>query len=166
MKRVNELRMDHTLIQILLMFVMYVVNNFAWMHTRRWASPLPMLCALVIQILLTLAWTVLADAKYFEINKPKKTIVVYRNKRDLKRLDCISNFPRLYDVVKYIENPEDNYKKLYAQLEGAEAVFVAGVKADLRNSILKYCAQNDVKGYFIPHIGDLLMSGAEHVQQF
>ena len=166
MKRIGELRLVHTMIQFILMFAMYFVNNLAWLHTRVWIGPLPMITALIIQVLLTFTWTALAEQEYFKIYKPKKTIVIYRNKRDLRRLNCIANFTRQYEVIKYIENPEDDYKLLYSQIEGAEAIFTAGVKADLRNSVAKYCAENGVEGYFIPHIGDLLISGANHVQQF
>ena len=34
------------------------------------------------------------------------------------------------------------------------------------NALCKYCAEENVRGFFLPHIGDVIMSGAEHIKSF
>ena len=51
-------------------------------------------------------------------------------------------------------------------MEDYEAVFVSGVSATLRNGIVKYCVEKNKACYFVPHTGDVIISGAEHIRSF
>ena len=59
-----------------------------------------------------------------------------------------------------------SFKDIKSELEGFEAVFVAGVSSRCRNGILKYCIEKEIPGFFLPHIRDVLMRGAIHIQTF
>lgn len=43
---------------------------------------------------------------------------------------------------------------------------VSGIEATLRNGIVKACIDKDIDCYFIPHTGDVIISGAKHIQSF
>lgn len=47
-----------------------------------------------------------------------------------------------------------------------ETVFVSGVNATLRNGIVKYCVETGKDCYFVPHTGDVIISGAAHMRSF
>ena len=51
-------------------------------------------------------------------------------------------------------------------MEDYDAVFVSGVSATLRNGIVKYCVEKNKACYFVPHTGDVIISGAEHIRSF
>lgn len=51
-------------------------------------------------------------------------------------------------------------------MEEYEAVFVSGVNATLRNGIVKYCVDKGKACYFVPHTGDVITAGAEHIRSF
>ena len=36
----------------------------------------------------------------------------------------------------------------------------------MRNGIAKYCIEKNVRGYFAPHVGDIIMQGAHHISSF
>jgi hypothetical protein len=57
-------------------------------------------------------------------------------------------------------------QKLMRIMEDYEAVFVSGVSATLRNGIVKYCVEKNKACYFVPHTGDVIISGAEHILSF
>ena len=57
-------------------------------------------------------------------------------------------------------------RRLMRIMENYEAVFVSGVSATLRNGIVKYCVEKDKACYFVPHTGDVIISGAEHIRSF
>jgi lipopolysaccharide/colanic/teichoic acid biosynthesis glycosyltransferase len=40
------------------------------------------------------------------------------------------------------------------------------VSATLRNGIVKYCVEKNKACYFVPHTGDVIISGAEHIRSF
>ena len=126
----------------------------------------PMVALFVVQMIFGALWSLTANRLYFSMYKPKKTAIVYRRDSDLRKLQEIKYFDNKFEVGKYIKNPEDDIHALIRELEGFEAVFVAGVHATLRNGIAKYCVTEGVQGYFVPHVGDIILSGAKHMQMF
>lgn len=78
----------------------------------------------------------------------------------------IRHLEKKFKIEKLIENPNNDYKELERELEGYEAILVAGVNASLRNGIAKYCIENNVRGYFAPHVGDIITQGSKHILSF
>lgn len=64
------------------------------------------------------------------------------------------------------ETGVDGIQRLMRVMEEYEAVFVSGVNATLRNGIVKYCVDKGKACYFVPHTGDVITSGAEHIRSF
>jgi len=67
--------------------------------------------------------------------------------------------------MKYVKSP-DNYEDLIREVEGYSAIFVVGIPATLRNGLVKYCVEMGVKAYIHPHVGDLIMAGAQSLPMF
>lgn len=140
----------------------YCLVLAAW---NKYYSPLCFILLIIIHIIWNAVWAICAKKLFYHTNRPMRTAVIYRNQRDLSRLGEISKFPQRYVVEKYIENPED-INTIIEQAAGYEAIFVAGVDASLRNGIAKFCVEEDIRGFFLPHIGDIIMSGSQHAQAF
>ena len=70
-----------------------------------------------------------------------------------------------FRIEKYIKAPTDIHEVI-SQIQGYPVVFVTGVNATLRNGIVKYCIAENVQAYVKPHVGDVIMTGAEHMQMF
>ena len=140
-------------------------------------------CA-AVQAFFSIGWTISANRLYFSLHKPKHTVVIYRDENDLRKLEEIRFFAERWSVERTIQWDEENvhdlpyaketpsarsYKdiqKLIQIMEGYEAVFVSGVSATLRNGIVKYCVEKNKACYFVPHTGDVIISGAEHIRSF
>lgn len=129
-------------------------------------NPLFLIALCLAQCVWDMIWSKGAKMVYRRIHKRKKTVVIYRNEEDLKRVAEIRHLKDKFKIEKYLDDPEDDFKTLEAQLEGYEAVIVAGVNASLRNGIAKYCIEKGIFGYFAPHVGDIIMQGAEHLSSF
>ena len=129
-------------------------------------NPLILLALCAAQAMWNLAWSKTAKLVYHKIYKQRRAVVIYRNKADLDRIAEIRHLERKFKIEKLIENPKNNFKQLEKELEGYDAVLVAGVNASLRNGIAKYCIENKVRGYFAPHVGDIIMQGAKHLRSF
>lgn len=162
----TDIFVSHVLIIAIMTVGMYLLVSLAWYRYIAFSNVLYALAAAVLQVLITLAFVFFADKTYFKLNKPKKTVVIYRNQRDLNRLKFIERFDKHYKVIKTIENPDNDIDALDKQLSGAEAVFVVGIDAELRNGIAKYCVDKKLDAYFVPHLGDIIMAGAVHQTQF
>ena len=162
MYSVGHLLYSQTLSKFLSMALAYVVVA---LRLWRWINPLMLIVLMFVYIAMDLIFIYLADKLYFKMIKPKKTVVVYRNKADLRKLDEINNYPKRFKICKYVESPED-YESLVDEIKGFSAVFVVGIPATLRNGLVKYCVENGVKAYIHPHVGDLIMAGAQPMQMF
>ncbi|MDE5859574.1 MAG: sugar transferase, partial [Oscillospiraceae bacterium] len=77
----------------------------------------------------------------------------------------ISSLSNKFEVINHIENPKEIHS-LIEEIGECEAVFIAGIEATLRNGIIKYCVEKNIPAYIEPKIGDILMSGAKHMQMF
>ena len=127
-----------------------------------------LLPVLGLQILFDCAWSFVANSLYLRLNLPKRTIFIYRSEADKARFGSIAGKPvgKIYKIEKELQYRGLGFQEIKHELTGFEAVFVAGVSSRCRNGILKYCAEQNIPGFFLPHVGDVLMRGAMHIQSF
>lgn len=162
--RIRTLAFSQFLSQMFSVAIMWFLVIVAW---RQYKSPVIFTGLLVAQGLLDIIWSYSATWIYFKLYKPKRTILIYRNPLDKHRFGSISGKPteRLYKIVKEIKY-DGNFKGIREQLIGYDAIFVAGVNSRCRNGILKFCKEQNIPGFFLPHVGDVIMQGAKHIQSF
>lgn len=161
-RKVYELVYSMTLSSVITSGIMYVVQS-AFLH---WIPNLLYLAALfAVEFLWNIIWVYYANRIYCKLYKAKKTVVIYRSEKDLQKLSGISFFLDKFDVVKYIEAPDDIHA-IIAEIGQCEAVFTAGIDATLRNGIVKYCVEKNITAYIEPKTGDIIMAGAKHMQMF
>lgn len=159
--RIRMLVYSQTLADIVAAGIVYFVMM---LERSRLLSPLPLLGLLAVQFLWNCAWSWLANALYFHLYQPKRTIIVYNTQADLHHLEEVDQHTRKFSIEKRV--PASEVKDLERALNGFEAVFVTGVEEALRNRIEKYCVEHDVRCYIMPHVGDVLMMGARHMELF
>ena len=163
--RIRILAFSEFLAQMFSICILYVAVSLAWNHIK---NPLYLIAALGAQLFLDIIWAYFANLKYFKIYPPKKTILIYQNAIDKKRFGTISGKPseRLYKIVEEYQYKGRHFSDIKHKLDGYEAVFVAGVDSRCRNGIAKYCKEENIPGFFLPHVGDVIMQEAMHIQSF
>ena len=163
--RIRNLIFSQFITQLFAIIIVYLVVSISWAKAL---NPLIFVLMLVIQLFLDFVCSYFGNWYYFRKNPTKKTILIYRNEIDRKRFGIIKGKPseRLYDIVEEFRYEGDSFMEIREKLEGYDAIFVAGVNSRCRNGILKYCHENRIPGFFLPHIGDVLMQGAMHIQSF
>lgn len=178
--RTGELVYSQMLASLMSMGLSYLI---ACILSLTFLNPIPLLIALVVQTVICVLWSYLAVHVYFAIYKPKSAVVVFRRESDLQKLDEINCFERRWCIEKFIHWPEGDshdlpsdaeqvganeadIHRLIPQMCNYETVFVAGINATLRNGISKYCIETGKDCYFIPHTGDLIVTGSEHIKSF
>ncbi|MBO4219619.1 MAG: exopolysaccharide biosynthesis polyprenyl glycosylphosphotransferase [Clostridia bacterium] len=160
--RKTEIVYSQSLADLISVGIIWVLDMMA---RSRWINPVNYLALLAVQMVINIIWANVAQRVYFKVNSPRRTILIYRNNNDLERLREVYRFPEKFNVEKTLENPAD-FEEIREAVEGFEAIVVAGIPASLQNGVAKYCIQHSVYGYMAPHIGDIIMMGANHVRQF
>lgn len=163
--RIRSLAFSQSLSDFFSLLIVYFAVSVAWF---KFHSPLLFIPMLLIQSVWNMAWSYFATYYYYSIVQKYHTVVIYRSRNDLIRFGDISGKPveRLFNVEKYIQYNGTDFFEINDQLNGYDALFAAGINPTLMNALCKYCVDTGVRGFFLPHIGDVIMSGAEHIKSF
>lgn len=162
--RIRSLIFSQVTSQAFAIVFIYATVSAAW---NRFDNPLLLVLLLLVQTVLDVVWTYVANKYYFRINSPRSAILIYREEKDKKRFGNLGGKPteRLYKIQREIKY-DGGFPELRDELKGYEAIFVAGVNSSCRNGILKYCKETRTPGFFLPHVGDIIMQEAKHIQTF
>ena len=162
--RIRDCVFAEFLSQFFSIVLLYIGVSFAW---NRWRDPWAFSGLLLFQGCMDVIWAYWANRIYFRLYPPKRTLLLYRNKLDKKRFGILHGKPseRLYVITDELMF-DGTFEEVEDRLTGFDAVFVAGVNSKCRNGILKYCKENSVPGFFLPHVGDVIMQEAMHIQSF
>ncbi len=128
-------------------------------------TPLPLIMLLVVQFVINIIWSLAVNRAYFKFNTPKRTALIYEKEDELLRLKEVYGRTQNFEIVRTVKTDE-NYDGLTDKISDCEAVFVADISSDIRNEVLKYCIENGMRFYTAPHIGDIMMRGATHLDMF
>lgn len=160
------------------------IYTIACVMAQKMLSPLALIGCFLLQFIITVAWTVAVNKLYFKNYRAQRTLVIYKNKNDLSKLDEVLAIKTRWDVTNKIKIVKDeaeyynqhadsnenicsaNIHKLIDIMSDYDVIFVSGVGASLRNGIEKYCVEVDKECFFIPHTGDVITAGATHMQSF
>lgn len=156
--RISEMVYSQSLAVLVADFFMYLILVLL---IKRLASPLALLAALVVQILLSVLWSLGAQKRYFALFLPQRTAIVYDTRTDLMEQIQESWMSKKFDIQ--INMDVESCLVDLDVLSDMETVFMSGVHSHERNIILKYCIGHGINTYVIPRIGDVLMSGAERI---
>lgn len=140
----------------------YFLTMIAW--NQRF-GPKCFILLIVLQVAINIFWSWSASWLFRKTHKSPNSVIIYRNKDDLNRLEGIKELYGKYNVVKYIENPK-KIEDVISNVAGIQTIFITGVSATLRNGIVKFCAEKNLQCFFLPHVGDVIMMSGEHVQAF
>lgn len=159
--RVSEIMISQSLSAFLADAVIYVVIMLLAKHL---INPVPLILALLVQMVLGVLWVFLASFIYYHLFPAKKTVIIYDKRKGMGDVIREYKMQRKFNVIKTLHAKEclDDM----SVLEEAEAVFLSGVPSHDRNIILKYCINKDIRVYMIPRIGDVILSGAQQVHLF
>ena len=129
--RIRTLAVSQFMSQFFSTGLMWLVVCVAWKH---WDDPLFFLFGLVVMLVLDAAWSYFANGYFFRLYPPKKTLVIYRNELDRKRVGSVRGKPaeRLYKVAEEFQYDGYSFKEIRDRLKGYEAIVVAGVHSRCR----------------------------------
>jgi len=142
--------------------IMYIVISLL---SLGFVNAVPLLLTLVAQLLFAILWAVLTRRLYFATFPPEKTAVIYEEAQNIESLIQKSGLEKKFEIVKTVTATECLNSGMDA-LTDIETVFVCGVDSRTRNTILKFCVEQDIRMFVLPRIGDVIMSGAKRLHMF
>ena len=161
MQRISEIVYAQFLAAAVSDFIMYIV---IWLLSKHLPNILPGVAALIGQVVLAAVWAYNAHHAYFKIFPPQATAVIYDTRQGTEKLIGKYGLDAKYKVV--LSTTAEECIANLAMLDGVSTVFMSGIHSHDRNTILKYCVENNIGTFVIPRIGDTIMSGAYPMHMF
>ena len=161
MQRISEIVYAQFLAAAVSDFIMYIV---IWLLSKHLPNILPGVAALIGQVIMAAVWAYNAHHAYFKIFPPQATAVIYDTRQGTEKLIGKYGLDAKYKVV--LTATADECIANLAMLDGVSTVFMSGIHSHDRNTILKYCVENNIGTFVIPRIGDTIMSGAYPMHMF
>lgn len=160
--RISEMVYSQALAAFLSDAILYLV---IWLLTKSLPAVWPLLLAFAGQILLAAVWAYCVHRWYFAVFPPRKTVIVYDERRGMEDLIGQYGLDKKFQVMG-TATVEECLAQNLELLSGAEVAFLCGIHSHDRNIILKYCIAHGVQVYMLPRIGDVLVSSAKPMHLF
>lgn len=104
-------------------------------------------------------------AYYHSKSVPRNMLLIYgtENAIDLKfKMDTRKDRYTVTELISY----DIGMDVIAAKIEQHDSVIINDVPAVIRNDILKYCYQNEIRTYVVPKISDIIIKGAPEITLF
>ena len=128
-------------------------------------DPVPMLWLTLLDLGITVALPFIFTWIYHLTYVPRDMVLVYGKRNALNLRFKILERPDKYAVTSTISSSEP-FDKIKAQLLSHDAVIINDVPAEIRNDILKFCYEKDIRTYIVPKISDVIIGGASNINLF
>jgi len=134
---------------------------------------LRLLICMIIQILISMIWSLIVSWWYFKAFKRRKAVIIYDSIHNLNEIAKHSQFKRsfelmgAYDIDEVKTAPDkERISWLIDKIKDAEAVFIMEIHSHERNVIVKYCVDHDISCYNEPKIGDILLRSSKQFNMY
>lgn len=151
-----------TLASTIAIFGVYVLTLIAW---KKLYGAGPFLRLFLIQTGWNFLWALLESIAYGNAQPPIPTALIYKTKKDIRRLDGIRGFWRRYRVDALVENPQ-SAEEAISRMGDCRAIFLADVDQEIRYGVMMYCAEQGIRVFLLPNLSDMIMMGGTHMQTF
>ena len=128
-------------------------------------TPVPLLMLTVIDVAVIFCCSFLYTAIYHRVYVPKNMVMVYGSENALSLKFKMDTRMDKYQVNKLI-SADVGLETICKTIVDFDAVIIVDVPAQLRNDILKFCYQNEIRTYISPKVSDIIMRGATKITLF
>ena len=148
---------------------MLIVNFITYWQlcliSNRILSPAPILWLMAADLGLTFVCVLFYIWIYHKIYAPKKMVMILGRRDAISLKFKMETRPDKYHIAKIISADED-FDSICSQLTDYEAVIINDVPAEIRNAILKFCYEREIRTYVTPKLSDIIVRSATDINLF
>lgn len=123
---------------------------------------MPIVLMTVADLVISLAWSFLTRLVYRKLYPPRKMLLVYGAYNPDNLIRKIQTRDDRYEIVDAIF-AEMPLEEIQARIRKHGAVVLTDIPAQIRNELLKFCFENDLRCYCVPKISDVMVRSAESI---
>lgn len=147
------------------------VNGFMYVQlclTCRWSFGDhigPMVAMTGVDVIISIFWALICRAIYTRVSHPRDLLVIYGEYRPDNLVHKLSSRPDKY-LVKEAISYETDMGIIQRKIKEHGSVVLTDIPSQLRNDLLKFCYEHDIRCYCVPKISDIMVIGAARINLF
>ena len=128
-------------------------------------TPVPLLMLTLIDAAVVFVCTYLYTVIYHHLYVPKNMVMVYGSESALTLKFKMDTRKDKYRITRLV-SADTGFDEICRIITGYDAVILNDVHAEIRNDILKFCYQNEIRTYISPKITDIIVRGGTSISLF
>lgn len=133
--------------------------------SAKFVNVFPMIEMTVIQGIIIVVYSFCLDKLFKKLFPPHKITVLYQEYDPSDMLRKVKARKDRY-LIKDVISVDKEWEELVGIIDNSEAIMIYDVHSELRNKIVKYCYEKDVRLYITPKISDVLIRSSENIHLF
>ncbi len=128
-------------------------------------TPTPMLMLTLVGAVICFVCVLVFTWMYHQIYVPKNMAMIFGRDNAITLKFKMETRPDKYYIKKLIP-VEDGFESICRQIVNYDAVIINDVPAQIRNDILKFCYQKNIRTYVTPKLSDIIVGGGTSITLF
>ncbi len=125
----------------------------------------PMLLLTILEVIVLILWTFLTGKLYFMLYPPRHLMIVYSSPAAAALVMKMSRRVDKYMICKSV-SADAPYQDILRKIEQYDGVIICDIPAKLRNDLVKFCFDRQLRAYIVPKISDIILRGADDIRLF
>lgn len=125
----------------------------------------PMLVVTGVDLVILVVWVLLTRWMYTKLFPPRKLLVVYGKYSPEDMIMKMAAREDKYTICEAVHY-ELGFEELVIKIQEYGNVMLMDIPAEIRNTLLKYCFDKDIRCYSVPKISDIMIMSASEIHLF
>ncbi|MCD8119645.1 MAG: exopolysaccharide biosynthesis polyprenyl glycosylphosphotransferase [Lachnospiraceae bacterium] len=152
--------------QMLSIFFVNVLTYLQLCLINRWMiTPWPMVYLTCVDFSLVVFWACGAKAIYKKLFPPREIIMVYGDHDPDGLFIKMNSRKDKYHICEFV-NIGQGMEVVQQKILRYEAVILCDIPAEMRNDLVKYCFEKNIRAYVTPKLSDIILLGADNSNIF
>ena len=125
----------------------------------------PIAVMTLVDIGVIVVWVLLTRLGYVKLYPPRKLLVVYGKYNPDNLISKLTSRADKYDIQEAV-SIECGMEEIQEKIRRYHNVLLMDIPAEIRNNILKFCFEQDIRCYCVPKISDIMIQSASEIHLF
>ncbi len=126
---------------------------------------MPMLNMTLAEIVVVIVWGIISQKIFVTIYPPRKMVLIYGKYNPGYLIRKMSSRKDKYSISK-IMSIDEGFDKIKDQILRYRCAVLMDIPSEIRNKLLKFCFENDIRCYTVPKISDIMIKSSEDIHLF
>ena len=125
----------------------------------------PMIIMTGIDMLIVIIWVVGMRFVYTRLYPPRQMLMIYGERNPKELCDKFETRADKYTIREMV-SVSLGVETIKEKINGYSAIIIGDIPSHIRNVLLKYCFEKDIRCYSIPKLSDILLRNADEIHLF